>query len=419
MFDTLKDAQSWIESVKKFGDKYDLTRMQKACEMLGHPEISFKTIHIGGTNGKGSTLTFLKQMLMEAGYNVGTFTSPYVVSFNERIAINDAPIPNDALKHYIEEVYTLQASYKERYNDQITFFEMVTLISFLYFKASDVDVVLYEVGLGGTLDATNVISPVLSVITSVGYDHMHILGDTLESIAENKLGIVKDGVPLVSGVKDPVLLEQFRSHAKSKKSPVYFTKDYPLEHVDLGLPTVIVYRNERYNVSMLGMHQVENAHTALLAADILAKRDDFHLSLEAKKKGLEKAHLPGRFERFGNVILDGAHNISSLERSLEALRTYYPDATIRILFNVMKDKAYVPMLKRIETFADELYVTEIPYPRSEKADVLAEQSDHNNVHAFKDYREAYEHARPDGENAILYATGSLYFISALRRFMTS
>ena len=417
MFETPSEAQKWIESVQKFGEKYDLSRMHGACKMLNHPENTFKSVHIGGTNGKGSTLSFLKHILLESGYNVGTYTSPYIVHFNERISLNDKPISDEDLLRYINEIYDVQKEYRERYNDQITFFELVTLISFLYFRDQDVDVVLYEVGLGGTLDATNVISPVLSIITSVGYDHMHVLGNTLKSIAKNKLGIVKDGVPLVSGVEEKTLQKLFRSYTNKKTSPLHLTADNPVKNVQIGLPTHFDFEGETYTINMVGFHQIANAHTALLARNALHMRDDFDLPIPACKRGLKKAHMPGRFERFNNVVLDGAHNISSIEASLKTLKAYYPDKKIRILFTVMADKAYVPILKRLERFADELVFTEIPYHRSEKADRLYEQSRHRRKRFFKDFKEAYRTARPKDEDTLLFITGSLYFISAIRSYV--
>ncbi len=418
MFKTLKEAQHWIEGITRFGDKYDLSRMERAVRLLLHPEKAFKSVHIGGTNGKGSTLTFLKEILLSAGYKVGTFTSPYVVSFNERITLDNEPIADEDLLHYINEIHDFQAAYREQYHDQITFFELVTLVSFLYFRDREVDYVLYEVGLGGTLDATNVITPRLSVITTVGYDHMHVLGDTLEEIAQNKLGIVKKGVPLVAGGIDPSLEGLFAEHAKKSQSDYHSLRDHPVREVRPAVPTTFTTDEATYTLSMIGLHQVENARTALLAADVLARRDGLEIPLEAKQKGLARARIPGRLERFGrNTLLDGAHNISSLETLIASMRAYFPARRFRVLFAVMADKDYAPMLRLIEDFADELYLTEIPYHRAEKAEILAQKTRHPGAKAFSDYREAYEKALDKDEETILLATGSLYFISALRTYI--
>jgi len=417
MFETFEAAQRWIESVQKFGQKLDLTRMKEACKLLDHPQLTFKTIHIGGTNGKGSTLNFLKHILAEAGYRVGTFTSPYVVHFNERITLDGEPIPQADLLHYINIIHDFQERYRREYGDQITFFELMTLISFLYFRDRDVDVVLYEVGLGGRLDATNVIAPLLAVITSVGYDHMHVLGDNLASIAREKLGIVKDGVPLVSGHMDETLDETFREVTDRKQAPLYLAREEPLANINPGPPTTFQFQDTDYTINQVGLHQVENARTALIAADVLARRDAFRISAASKRRGLERARMPGRFELVERgVILDGAHNISSLEALIASIKAYYPDTPIRVLFTVMRDKAYVPMLKRLERIADRLIFTELSNPRGERASVLLEHATHPRAEAVPDCQEAYARAKPEpSEDAILLAVGSLYFISELRR----
>ena len=185
MFTTVTDAVNWIESVKRFGDKYDLSRIELACKLLGNPEKDLPVIHIAGTNGKGSTVSYLKHILLQQGYNVGTFTSPYIVRFNERITYNDNDISDEEFVYYVNQVYKLHHKVLNEYNDVITFFELITLISFLFFKDKEVDFVIYEVGLGGKLDATNVVRPMITAITSISYDHMHILGNTLEEIALN------------------------------------------------------------------------------------------------------------------------------------------------------------------------------------------------------------------------------------------
>ena len=209
MFTNIEAAVSWIESVKRFGDKLDLSRMELACKILGNPEKKLPVIHIGGTNGKGSTVSYLKHILLEQGYNVGTFTSPYIVKFNERITYNYNDISNVELLHYINKVKNLSEQVYTQHGEIITFFELVTLISFLFYTDRDNDFVIYEVGLGGRLDATNVVAPMIAGITSIGHDHMGVLGDTLEKISLEKLGIVKQGVPLCSTVDNEDLIPIF------------------------------------------------------------------------------------------------------------------------------------------------------------------------------------------------------------------
>ncbi|MFW5841982.1 MAG: bifunctional folylpolyglutamate synthase/dihydrofolate synthase [Bacillota bacterium] len=417
MFNSLKDAQAWIESVYRFSDKYDLSRMQQASAMLGNPENHFKSIHVGGTNGKGSTVTFLKNILIEAGYNVGTYTSPYVVRFNERISYNNQDIDDDTLLEYINTIYQLHQDYLKKYNDQVSFFELVTLISFLYFKDKQPDIAIIEVGLGGTLDATNIITPLISVITTIGTDHMHVLGPTIEDVAKNKLGIVKDNVPLVSGHTQRFLDPLFIAETTRHHSPYYHTKDTPLENVELGIPTTFTFLNSVYKLTMAGIHQVDNAHTSLLTCKVLESTYDFVIPDRAKQEGLLKAFWPGRFEVFGNVIIDGAHNKEGLESAIKTVEHYYPNKRIKSLFTVMKDKDYTPMLRMLENIADEITFTEISHPRCEKADVLKAKSIHQHVHANPNPIDALIENMPKDDSEILLVTGSLYFISEIRQHL--
>jgi len=417
MFKTLEEGQQWIESVEKFGEKYDLVRMENACKILGNPETKFKSVHIGGTNGKGSTLTFLKHILLEAGYTVGTYTSPYIVHFNERITLNNEQIDDQTLLNYINQIYDLQETYKAQYNDQITFFELVTLISFLYFAEVKPDVALIEVGLGGLLDATNVIHPLVSVITTIGYDHMHVLGNTLEEIATNKLGIVKKDTPLVTGIIQKALIPLFNSHTNNKQAPIKYLSDYPVQDLRLGMPTTFTFNKASYTMNMVGIHQVDNARLALLVCETLSTKHHFSILTSAKQRGIEKAFWPGRFEVFGNIILDGAHNPEGLKACLETVDQYFKNKTVKSLFTVMQDKDYNPMLKMLETSVDEIFFTEIPYPRCEKADVLYQKSHHSLKHQIKDYIEAFNQARPQTADELLIVTGSLYFISAIRALL--
>ena len=415
MFKHLEDAQQWIESVHRFGDKYDLKRMEKATEMLGHPERSFKSIHIGGTNGKGSTLTYLKHIYLNAGYTVGTYTSPYILRFNERITLNNEEISDEDLLKYINRIYEFDKLYLSLYNDQISFFELVTLISFLYFQEKQPDIALIEVGLGGTLDATNVIIPEAAVITNIGFDHMHVLGNTLESIATNKLGIVKKGKPLFTNYSQPELESLFKETVKARNATMYHLNEEPLTNVVLGRPTTFHFMQREYTLTMAGAHQVENAALALFTAAKLHELNIFSVSTEALRTGIEEAFWPGRFEIFDNVIIDGAHNYEGLQRCFETVKSYFPNHRIKALFTVMKDKDYQAMLSVIEDYADQVYFTEIPYPRCEKAEVISEISNHPHKMIVKNFHEAYNLALPKDKREVLIVTGSLYFISEIRK----
>ncbi len=415
MFDTLKEAQTWIESVYRFGDKYDLSRMEKAVAMLGHPEKQFKSIHIGGTNGKGSTLTYLKHMLMEAGYSVGTYTSPYVVRFNERITLNGDDIDDATLLEYINRIYAFDQRYLDEHNDQISFFELVTLIALLYFADAKPDIALIEVGLGGTLDATNVIVPLLSVITNIGTDHLHVIGPTLADVAKNKLGIVKPGVPLITAAEQPDLWPLFEATCEQSNSALIRFDSQRLDAIELGMPTRFSFGGETYAIHMAGLHQVHNAALALTVIEALEAHHSYAVPDKAKKNGLSNAFWPGRFEIIGNVILDGAHNIEGLTACLKTVKAYYPNHRVTALFTVMADKDYQPMLEMLSAHVDRIVFTEIDHPRAEKASVLKANISHPDVHAIPSLDEALEKNRPKDAMDLLIVTGSLYFISEVRK----
>jgi dihydrofolate synthase/folylpolyglutamate synthase len=416
MFNTIKEAVSWLEQVKRFGDKLDLHRIQEACEMLGNPQDDFDSIHVGGTNGKGSTVTYLKNILMTQGYNVGTFTSPYIVVFNERITLNGNYISDDALLQYINRVYDLSSLYTNKNNDVITFFELVTLISFLYFSESDVDIVLYEVGLGGRLDATNVIQPLISVITNIGMDHMGVLGNTLHDIAFEKLGIVKQNTPLVSTVQDEELVSLFERFSEGHNS-LYYKVHLNEDLIEYGEPTTFEYRNVRYKINMMGRHQVYNASLAVEVCHVLNMMDGYHVTEDSIKAGLLKASWPGRLERFGNIILDGAHNVDAMEVLKEAMLTYFGNERIIVLYTSMADKEYFDMIQILDSFAYDICFTEFDYYRCEKAETLFEISSHTKKTFEKNPKLALADLKSKYPKDIILVTGSLYFISYMRQLM--
>lgn len=418
MFTTSKEAIEWIESIKKFGSKLDLSRMQYACEQLNHPERSILTIHIAGTNGKGSTVSFLQSMLMASGYTVGTFTSPYIVSFNERISINKVPISDEDLLYYINQIYELYQTTLNTKGWVITFFECVTLISFLYFKETQPDIVIYEVGLGGTLDATNVITPLVSGITSISYDHMGVLGNTLESIARNKLGIVKTGVPLITTVDQPSLLPLFKDVAKEKDAPYKHIDVDDIEIHSYANETHFTYQNTHYVSGLNGIHQPKNA---VLAIELLRRLEqDRHISTihDAMVEGIKQTFWPGRLERFGNILLDGAHNIGGMDALVQTIK-HWQLKTCHVLLTAMADKETDVLIKTIEPIATSITFTQFPYPRCETASRLYSLSTHEHKHQDSDAQHALKTLICKHPNDIILITGSLYFVSYMRPIVQS
>ncbi len=415
MFQTITEAVNWIESVKKFGDKLDLSRMELASTILGHPEKDLNVIHIAGTNGKGSTVSYLKHILLEQGYNVGTFTSPYIVRFNERITFNYNDISNDELLYYINKVYSLHNEVFDKFNEVITFFELVTLISFLYFRDKQPDYVIYEVGLGGKLDATNIVSPIITAITSISYDHMGVLGNTLEEIALNKLGIVKENIPLITAINQEELFPVFKKYTIRKNSELTYLNKKDITNIEYGKTTKFVYKTNSYQIQMLGNHQVYNACLAIEIINKLVENELLKIDNANIVQGLYQTYWPGRMETFGDIIIDGAHNVGGVNALKDSMETLFKDKYIKVLFTSMADKEYFDNIQIIETFADEIHFTEFEYPRCETAENLYNVSTHKNKFIHKDAIKALNELRDLKKNEILLITGSLYFISYIRK----
>ena len=415
MFTSIHDGVAWIESVKKFGDKLDLSRMELATTILGHPERKLNVIHIAGTNGKGSTVSYLKHILLEQGYSVGTFTSPYIVRFNERITFNYNDISNDELLFYINKVYSLHNEVLNQFNEVITFFELITLISFLYFYDKQPDYVLYEVGLGGSLDATNVVTPIMTAITSISFDHMGVLGNTLTDIALNKLGIVKEGIPLITAIDQEELFDLFTVYTDRHHSDLVIIDRKDITNQEYSSHTNFNYKNMKYQISLLGVHQVVNASLAIEIIKQLEQKNLVSVSEENLRNGLLKTHWPGRMEMFGNIILDGAHNIGGSTVLRDSMKALFEGKYIKVLFTSMADKEYFDNIQIIETIADEMYFTEFDYPRCETAKNLFAVSSHQAKHIRTNAIEALNELRDLKKDEILLITGSLYFISYIRK----
>ncbi|MGI6392534.1 MAG: bifunctional folylpolyglutamate synthase/dihydrofolate synthase [Candidatus Izemoplasmatales bacterium] len=418
-FLTFAEAKNWIENIHRFGDKLDLSRMRRACELLGHPEQSFKSIHVAGTNGKGSTANFIKNILSDAGYKTGIYTSPYVVFFNERIGIDDYYISDERLLDYANFIRGFWEEYQKQYGEVITFFEVLTLIAFLYYRDEKVDYAVFEAGLGGLLDATNVIVPEVACITNISFDHMKQLGSTLESIAINKLGIVKEGVPLVSSIENKHLFPLFYSETAKKKAELKIIDFTKVDHVSVKQRTTFRYCSETYELRLLGYHQVKNATLAIEVVRTLKQRKRLPISEENIKNGLLRTSWPGRFEIFEDkIVLDGAHNIGGIESLRKTLASVYPDQRVICLFCMMADKEHEKAISELDNFVDEFHFTEIDYPRRANAVDLFNESHHPSKYIEVDFKQAFYRLREKlDKNEILLITGSLYFVSEIRRLI--
>ncbi|MCK5762060.1 MAG: bifunctional folylpolyglutamate synthase/dihydrofolate synthase, partial [Candidatus Izimaplasma sp.] len=349
------------------------------------------------------------------GYNVGTFTSPYIVSFNERITYNKDDISSEELLYYINKVYNLHYEVLEKYNDAISFFELLTLISLLYFKDKQCDFVIYEVGLGGKLDATNIVHPIITAITNINFDHMHILGNTLEKIALCKLGIVKEGIPLVTSEINPDLLSLFKDYSNNKSAPLIIVSEKDITEQQYGEISTFKYKGETFSIKMMGTHQTVNASLAIEIIKQLNKIKKTSISLSNIELGLLNTNWPGRLETFDNIILDGAHNIGGVTVLKDSMLTLYKDKYIKVLFTSMADKEYFDVIKVLESFADEIHFTDFDYPRCETAKNLYDVSSHPLKYLESNVDDALKSLKDLKDNEILLITGSLYFISLVRK----
>nr|WP_239584562.1 bifunctional tetrahydrofolate synthase/dihydrofolate synthase [Bacillus mobilis] len=403
--------------------------MRWMLEELGNPERHIKCVHLAGTNGKGSTLTYMRYMLEDAKYKVGTFTSPYIETFNERISVNGTPITDEEITELVKMVKPVVEKLDETDLGKATEFEIITVMAICYFgKVNFCDVVLFETGLGGRFDSTNVIHPVLTIITNIGHDHMHILGDTLGEIAYEKAGIIKSGVPVITGVQDEEALQVIQKVAKENHANLYeignhFTALHKQsskdgEQFDFTCPFA-TFADVR--ISMKGSHQVGNAALALMAVMYVKTYLSFLIEEEEIRTGLQEAYWIGRFEKLQSnpdVIIDGAHNPEGIESLVKTVESHYKDKNVIVLFTALGDKQLHNMVGQLETIADEIIFTTFAFDRAISADTLASYAKKESKLVFENWKEAIDtKVKMIGENDVFIITGSLYFISEVRKYI--
>ena len=412
------DAKSfieWVQSQKRFSKKTNLDNMKYFCKLLCNPESSFKAIHVTGTNGKGSTVAMLTSVLMAKGYNVGTFTSPYIECFNERIAFNTKPIDDDDLLKMANRVIEIYPILEENNFPKPTFFEFITLCAFCYFKSlNNLDYAVIEVGMGGRLDSTNVIIPIVSIITNVALDHMQILGNTKEAILIEKLGIVKDNIPVVCGLKEENLKMIATNVANIHNSQIVFPKYSEVKNVKCDLSdTCFTYQGQDYQLSLLGFHQVENALLVIETFNLL--KDDLKLSIQDLHNGLKNTKWVGRLEKINDnpvIYIDGGHNIDGVTRITEFVKSLnIPN--VRAVISISHDKELLPMIKMVDETFDEIIFTSYTYARSAKAEDLYNLSSSKNKKCIENLDVALKYVLTNKKPITIFL-GSLYLASEIR-----
>jgi dihydrofolate synthase/folylpolyglutamate synthase len=429
MFTSYDETLQWIHSRLKLGIKPGLRRMEWMMERLGHPERKIRAIHVGGTNGKGSTVSYLRYILQEAGYEVGTFTSPYIEQFNERISLNGVPISDDEMTTLANKIKPLVDELEQTELGSPTEFEVITAMSFYYFGSiHPTDFVIYEVGLGGRFDSTNIIQPLLSIITTIGLDHTAILGDTIEQIAFEKAGIIKSTVPVIIGVNQKEAIEVIEKMAREKKANVYLLdRDFQFVHTQTTFKgESFTYRSDRnefenLSITMKGFHQVLNASLAIKTVEYLHNYLSIVIDEEHIRSGLESMYWMGRFEQINThppIIIDGAHNPEGIKELVKTAQSHLKNYSITIIFSALEDKKLDDMVKQLDTISTRIIFTSFDFPRAASAETLYSLFPLKKAQAIQDYKQAIDLGLKtlDKEQAILI-TGSLYFISKVRHYL--
>ena len=429
---TYEEAMKYISSVGRFGSNYGLKRTFRLLEILGNPHKELKLIHVAGTNGKGSTTAMITKVLRGMGYKVGMYTSPYIEEFEERIQINGENIPKEKFVSLLVEVKEAVEKVIEEGYDHPTEFEILTALMFLYFYREKVDYGVVEVGLGGTLDSTNVLTPIVSVITSISYDHMNILGDTIEEIADQKAGIIKENVPVVvypaeNNVQDVIVKKAEMMNSKIRLVQKGSVKLLSINKEDAYQEIQVNTMKNEYKVKLplLGAHQMLNLAVALNTIEVIFEGQNEKLNIELIEKALEDVEWKGRLEVLNKmplIVIDGAHNIDGIKSLTYNVKKYFKYKKIILLLGILADKQVDEMIEEITPLAEQVYALT---PHNDRAQLNYELKEkimkyNKNVIAIEDYEEAVIKAikEADKEDLILIS-GSLYMIGDMRKILTN
>jgi dihydrofolate synthase/folylpolyglutamate synthase len=429
------EAIDYIKNTAKFGSKLGLDRTEKILELLGNPHKKIKTIHIAGTNGKGSTTAMITRILIDSGYTVGSYISPYIEEFEERIQVNNKNIPKDELAEIITEVSKAVDKVVQLGYSNPTEFEIITCAGFLYYYKKSVDYAVIEVGLGGRLDSTNVINPILSIITSISLDHVAILGDNVDKIAYEKAGIIKENTPVVlfpqnleaEKVIEKVVVERNSSLIKVPSNRSNFIESYAAE-VDGNNKIVqsieVITKKDTYKaeLALLGKHQILNATVVIYACETLIELG-VNIAKENILRGLKEVQWPGRLEIMGTkptVVIDGAHNIDGISKLTESIDMYFNYNNLILILGILADKQVEDMIKTIVPKATKVIAVTPHSERAELAEDLKLEIEKYGVpcEAMENYEEAYRKALSYcNEDDLLLLSGSLYMIGDMRKII--
>ena len=396
---TYSEAVQFLFGLRLFGANFGLENTRRLAALAGNPQDRLRFIHVAGTNGKGSTCAMLESIYRAAGLRVGLFTSPHLVSFRERIQVNRRLIPEEDVVRIVTEIQPLLKQFPA--DHQPTFFEVITIMALKFFAEQRCDLVIWETGLGGRLDATNIVTPLASVITNIALDHQQWLGDTLEKIAAEKAGIIKPGIPILTTTAEPAALTVIEKTAREKSAPL--TRVQPFAAASAGHPT-----------SLLGEHQKLNAALTVATVDILQRQ--IPVSEENIQAGLASVNWPGRLqlvERPGGqkILLDGAHNVAGAETLRAALKKDFANARPVLVFGALADKNWPDICRILAPLASRFIAVPVASERTAQADevvrlVRATNPDLEST-VCQNLTEALEAAK---DAPLIVITGSLYLV---------
>ena len=408
------ETLNFIHSFKGNGRRPQLERMRWLLKQAGNPQTHFPTVHIVGTNGKGSTTSYLQNILTKSGYQVGTFTSPYITRFNERISINGTEIPDKDLISLVAKAQVILNDLEEHTNfGRPTEFELVTLLMFLYFDLKQVDMAIIEAGIGGRLDSTNVLSPELVICTSIGFDHTETLGDSLLDIANHKAGVMRKNTPILLGRVSAEVEHFFNQKSHDLQAPLAII-DREIQLLPKDNQTIQIsydhWESPNLKLPMLGQHQENNAGLAVTAAHLLAQTFP-KITDKSTQEGIEETHWPGRSEWIGNnIYLDGAHNPQGIASLKQVLKDNFANRRVHILFAGLRRKPLADLLEELKDY--DITVTSFDFFEALPLDDYPKD--------FKraaDYRDWLAQAESSNSDDLFVVTGSLYFISEVRNYL--
>ena len=416
----METVREWIVDRMKYKRKYGLERMRAVMSLLGNPQDDYPIIHVTGTNGKGSTIAMLSSLFVHHGQKVGAFVSPHLIDYTDRFLMNGNVMPEEDFEIVGELVQQAEAKLIDEY-EPLSFFEIMTAMALVYFSRKKVEIALLEVGIGGLLDTTNIIHSTMSVITSIGMDHEEMLGNTLEEIAIQKTGIFKQNQEVVLGKLPTEALQVAEVVGKAYNCDIHqFEREFNIEPFEKGL--VFTNADTRIHISYLnlkGKYQLENAAVALECFLRFEEKLQFPIEISAIQESFQTVTWPGRMEvvhQSPTVILDGAHNVHALKRFVETVKQYGElEAQHTILFSALKRKHYIEMVDYLRKELPEahLVVTTFDYVGAiEKTDYPSSE-----IEFVEDaYSFIEEYLTYASSKETLWITGSLYFISFIRKF---